>query len=264
MKRIFNSLNTNMFRRAISILVCVTILLSSLSLSVMADEDVPIVNDTLQSIQEENAICDEVIDTKNLPSELPTDDVEQQPSDKLLYDIGETIISDSFTYESPITYGAYTYVWPVSINARINQYFGGSNKHGGVDFNATIGTEIHAIAAGTVVRAEYHSSWGNYTVIDHGGNVYSLYAHQKSGGFRVSVGDWVRQGQVIGLSGNTGNVTGPHLHLEMWRGGYGTSYRVDPQKYLSKVNPWDVNPPITPPTLEVWIGDNVKDTIFTT
>ena len=72
---------------------------------------------------------------------------------------------------------------------------------------------------------------GNATVIDHGWGVYTAYAHQTE--VHVSEGDWVETGQVIGLVGETGRVTGPHLHWEVIVGGV----QVDPMYWLSQAYP---------------------------
>ncbi len=78
---------------------------------------------------------------------------------------------------------------------------------------APAGTPIRAALGGTVVKSTFHSSYGNYTVIDHGGGLTTGYAHQSQR--LVSVGDTVEAGEVIGLVGSTGNSTGAHLHLEV-------------------------------------------------
>ncbi len=165
---------------------------------------------------------------------------EKQNWEDIMY-LQHDILTDAISDEDAVTLFASDgkYIWPVSTSYRITAgwtYPSSGNFHGATDFGVPVGTNVSAIAGGTVRTATYHSSWGNYIVIDHGGNVYSLYAHLKSGGIAVSVGQTVSQGQVIGYSGATGNVTGPHLHLELWMGGYGTSYRVDPQNYLTKTN----------------------------
>ena len=72
---------------------------------------------------------------------------------------------------------------------------------------------MHAGGNGTVIMACYNGGYGNYTCIDHGGGISTCYAHQSA--FQVSVGQQVSQGQVIGLSGNTGFSTGPHMHFEV-------------------------------------------------
>lgn len=85
--------------------------------------------------------------------------------------------------------------------------------HRGIDFGHPQGTPIKAIADGVVIASEYHASWGNYVRIQHSNGYCSLYAHNFSNGVRV--GDQVKQGDIIGLVGNTGNSFGPHLHLEI-------------------------------------------------
>lgn len=98
-------------------------------------------------------------------------------------------------------------------------YEGGprSGHHGGTDIGAPAGTEIHATNHGVVVLAELTLNRGNLVVIDHGGGVFSCYGHQSA--LRVTVGDEVRRGDVVGLVGTTGFSTGPHLHWEVAVGG---------------------------------------------
>jgi murein DD-endopeptidase MepM/ murein hydrolase activator NlpD len=72
---------------------------------------------------------------------------------------------------------------------------------------------------------------GNATVIDHGWGIYTAYDHQSE--VFVNPGEYVEPGQLIGLGGATGRVTGPHLHLEVWVGGV----KVDPIDWLQKSFP---------------------------
>ncbi|EMJ98070.1 M23 family metallopeptidase [Leptospira alstonii] len=83
--------------------------------------------------------------------------------------------------------------------------------HGGVDFKGGVGTPIYAINDGTVILSRPMYYEGNFTIIDHGLEVYSLYMHQSELG--VKVGDKVKKGDPIGKVGSTGMSTGPHLHL---------------------------------------------------
>lgn len=85
--------------------------------------------------------------------------------------------------------------------------------HRGLDFGNPMGTPIKAIADGKVITANMHYSWGNHVVILHSDGKLSLYAHQSQ--MLVKAGDEVKQGQVIGKIGSTGDSTGPHLHLEI-------------------------------------------------
>jgi murein DD-endopeptidase MepM/ murein hydrolase activator NlpD len=89
--------------------------------------------------------------------------------------------------------------------------------HRGVDFSVPTGTEIHAMADARVRFAGTMSGFGNVVWLDHGGSVLSVYAHLSV--IRVRQGDLVRRGEVVGLSGATGDVTAPHLHFEVWRYG---------------------------------------------
>jgi murein DD-endopeptidase MepM/ murein hydrolase activator NlpD len=79
----------------------------------------------------------------------------------------------------------------------------------------------------SVIISQYGSSYGNYVVVSHGTGNTTLYAHLSKRS--VKVGDAVAQGDVLGVTGSTGNSTGPHLHFEITEGGN----RVDPLKYLT-------------------------------
>jgi len=104
-----------------------------------------------------------------------------------------------------------------------------SGYHTGSDFQAASGTSVRSIGPGTVVSAGWSGSYGNEVVIQHSDGMYSQYAHLSSLG--VSAGQTVTGGQQIGLSGSTGNSTGPHLHFEVRTGpSYGSD--VDPIAYL--------------------------------
>lgn len=103
--------------------------------------------------------------------------------------------------------------------------------HTGIDFGGGTGLPITAPAAGQVVFAGFLTVRGNATIIDHGWGVYSGFWHQSE--IQVAVGDIVEQGQVIGLVGGTGRVTGPHLHWELWVNGI----QVDPLDWLNQAYP---------------------------
>lgn len=101
--------------------------------------------------------------------------------------------------------------------------------HNGVDLGAGYGTPIRAAAAGTVHVAWQDSGAGNYTMIDHGDGIWTVYMHQSS--FAVQSG-YVDVGQVIGYVGSTGDSTGSHLHLEVHTGGLWHGV-VDPAPFMS-------------------------------
>jgi murein DD-endopeptidase MepM/ murein hydrolase activator NlpD len=103
--------------------------------------------------------------------------------------------------------------------------------HTGLDLCGGVGTEIFAPASGKVIFAGPLTVRGNATVIDHGWGVFSAYDHQSE--IFVSPGEYVEPGQLIGLGGATGRVTGPHLHWEVWAGGV----QVDPMDWLERSFP---------------------------
>jgi murein DD-endopeptidase MepM/ murein hydrolase activator NlpD len=125
-------------------------------------------------------------------------------------------------------------VWPV--NGQIMSRFGDRSDplsgeggfHAGVDLAANIGTPVHAAADGIVAVAQYANRYGKAILIDHGNGMTTLYAHLSS--FEVIPGEEVRRGQLIGHSGATGRVSGPHLHFEVRQGGN----PVNPARYLSR------------------------------
>lgn len=116
--------------------------------------------------------------------------------------------------------GDGTWVWPTTgrqtspFGYRTHPIYGGRRLHAGVDVSAPTGTPIVAANDGLVIDARCSSGgYGCRIVIDHGGGVASLYAHQSS--FAVDVGTVVAAGDVIGSVGSTGASTGPHLHFEI-------------------------------------------------
>jgi murein DD-endopeptidase MepM/ murein hydrolase activator NlpD len=112
-------------------------------------------------------------------------------------------------------------------------YNGGqfTSYHGGLDYGVCANLNIYAPAAGTVVFAGPLTAMGNATFIDHGQGIYTGYGHQTE--IKVKPGDHVEPGQLIGIIGATGRVTGPHLHFEVWVNGY----KVNPVQWLEKTFP---------------------------
>jgi murein DD-endopeptidase MepM/ murein hydrolase activator NlpD len=98
--------------------------------------------------------------------------------------------------------------------------------HHGVDIALPAGTPVHSVLPGTVRFAGAMAGYGNVIWIDHSRGVMSVYAHLDR--IQVQTGARIDQRQVIGLSGATGDVTGPHLHFEVWKGGR----PVDPVGFL--------------------------------
>ncbi|WP_327379443.1 peptidoglycan DD-metalloendopeptidase family protein [Streptomyces sp. NBC_01212] len=123
--------------------------------------------------------------------------------------------------------------WAKPVNAAYGTRFGvagsmwSSGHHTGLDFPAAVGTAIRAVANGRVASTGSSGPYGIHATVSHGGGLSSLYAHMSR--LMTSVGDSVKQGQKIGEVGATGNVTGPHLHLEARVNGRA----VDPMTYLT-------------------------------
>lgn len=129
-----------------------------------------------------------------------------------------------------LTSGEVLFAWPLAAHTiTAGWYYSDGKPHRAIDLRAAVGTPVYAAEGGTVdwVQAwDGHStrgdqSYGNLVRIRHadykGGILRTLYAHLDS--YRVTNGQTVKEGELIGYSGNTGNTTGPHLHFEVWLSG---------------------------------------------
>lgn len=124
-------------------------------------------------------------------------------------------------------------LWPVE--GRLMSYYGqrsdplngGDAFHSGLDISVPMGTQVRASADGIVMSAGFEGGYGRLIVVDHGGGLRTYYAHLS----RIDVipGMDVRRGQVIGASGASGRVTGPHLHYEVRRNGF----PLNPRLYMT-------------------------------
>lgn len=127
------------------------------------------------------------------------------------------------------------YIWPCNGIRWITSMFGGrqspggigSTNHKGVDIGTPMGTPVLAAKSGTVTWASWNGGYGNCIIISHGNGNSTLYGHLS--GYNVTTDQQVKQGQVIGYSGNTGNSTGPHLHFGIIE----NSSWIDPLNYLT-------------------------------
>ncbi|MBM9518354.1 M23 family metallopeptidase [Desulforhopalus vacuolatus] len=111
--------------------------------------------------------------------------------------------------------------------ARRDPINGRRSFHGGMDFRGCRGEPIHATADGVVLRAFRNGGYGKYIELDHGNGFRTAYGHMSR--IKVHSGQQVKKGDVIGLVGNTGRSTGPHLHYEVKRSGK----PVNPKRFLS-------------------------------
>lgn len=135
-----------------------------------------------------------------------------------------------------LTYDGGMFKWPAPSYTRISSEFGNRTHptlgvvlfHNGLDMAAPGGSKILAAYDGKVVAADYSATMGNYIMIDHGDNLYTVYMHASA--LYVSKGDVVIKGEHIAAVGSTGRSTGNHLHFSVRLNG---SY-VNPWNYFSK------------------------------
>lgn len=129
-------------------------------------------------------------------------------------------------------------VWPCPSSTRITSGYGGRNtgipgastNHKGLDIGCPTGSAVVSVLDGKVIFTGYNAYRGYYIMVDHGGGVVTLYQHCKAGSYKVSVGDKVKAGQTIILSGSSGIGSGPHLHFEVLINGS----NVDPEIWLKQ------------------------------
>ena len=172
-------------------------------------------------------------ETTNLMNEYAADQRELEKLYAAEEAAGKAIVAEinRLMAESDVVPSAEGFIWPVTTSRKISSPQGnrvspgngiGSSNHKGVDIcNVSYSSKIHATKSGKVLIASMpysdpdggSSGYGNYVVIDHGGGMSTLYAHMSI--VKVSVGQYVSQGDVIGVTGNTGASTGPHLHYEV-------------------------------------------------
>lgn len=141
------------------------------------------------------------------------------------------LLKDTYVIEDYGSLGTGRFLWPVPNFYKVSSHFGprGMKHHDGIDIPAPRGTPIVAVDDGVVIYSDDGiRGYGNMIVLAHGEEIFTVYAHNKKN--KVDKGDKVRKGEVIGLVGNTGRSTGPHLHFEIR-----VKNKVrNPAQYLSK------------------------------
>jgi murein DD-endopeptidase MepM/ murein hydrolase activator NlpD len=116
-------------------------------------------------------------------------------------------------------------LWPVPSSGRITSYYGyrihpifkSKKLHTGIDIGVPTGSSIVAASEGRVIHSDWLGSYGKAVLLDHGGGIVTLYAHNST--LTVKKGQWVERGNTIAKAGSTGNSTGPHLHFEVRKNG---------------------------------------------
>ena len=139
---------------------------------------------------------------------------------------------------------------------RITQRFN-PPTHYGIDYSCVVGTPIYAACDGVAYPGDQGANgFGRYVRIEDGDGLYVYTAHMST--FAVSDFDEVQAGDLIGLSGNTGNSTGPHLHFEVRRGSRLQASAIDPEPYLV----WPATPVPEVPDVSEWIGAAMQEFII--
>ncbi|MCI8387236.1 MAG: peptidoglycan DD-metalloendopeptidase family protein [Clostridiales bacterium] len=158
---------------------------------------------------------------------------DEKEKEKLLDDIEKRL--KELEAQNNAKYVGGELMWPVSTKYtrvssecewRTSPITGKKEFHNGLDIPADFGADVYAANSGTVITATYHWSYGNYVMIDHGGGIVTLYAHNSK--LLVKVGDKVTRGQVIAKVGSTGSSTGNHCHFSVYEKGN----IVNPRKYF--------------------------------
>ncbi len=180
---------------------------------------------------EANAIMEKLgAETSEYMEKIETNKEElQQVQNEINAAINSSGSSGGGSYSGSTGSGSGVLCYPTdgrTISAGFPNYASGG-YHGGVDFPVPTGSNVYAAGDGKVILVKYlNYSYGYHVVIDHGDGLSTLYAHNSS--INVNVGDYVTQGQIIALSGSTGNSTGPHCHFEVRVNGS----QVNPLSYL--------------------------------
>lgn len=169
--------------------------------------------------------------------------------DNFWWPIGGTEITTENGIDFAIGDPSTTYVTSPFTNART--FDGGKTyeAHHGMDISwsgthyviASSRGKVYGVHTGCDNNGSLSSScnggYGNYIVIEHANNIYTIYAHLQPNSITLNTGDEVKQGQVIGIMGNSGRSTGQHLHFQVEVGARSSDNAVDPLNYVSATNP---------------------------
>lgn len=179
------------------------------------------------------SVEEEIVDKERAIREYEAEIAEQNAT---ITELERIVAEEKKQLESMRVYDGGAFCWPCPSYTRISSDYGYrvhptlkiEKFHNGVDMAAPAGTNILAAYDGEVVAASYTAAMGNYVMIDHGDNLYTVYMHASK--LLVSKGQEVKRGDVIALVGTTGRSTGNHLHFSVRKNG---EY-VSPWNYISK------------------------------
>ncbi len=208
----------------------------------MKKSDLEVKEKELKAIQAEQRLAKEQLDSQkeDKQSVLSTVASERKAYEQALAELErtsaqiETMIRQIQAASGETVLGTGVFTWPTPGHTSITSPYGMRHHpilqqwriHTGTDIGAPMSASIVAADSGTVIFVGWMNANGNTTIIDHGGGISTVYAHQSQ--FLVQKGDAVIKGQEIGKVGSTGWSTGPHLHFEVRVNGVHT----DPMAYI--------------------------------
>ncbi len=175
--------------------------------------------DRNQEAQKQNSLQASRSEVTVKKSEVASNNKALQEQINSLYAEANRLTQEIKSLQGGADYSGGIMSWPVTgritspFGYRIHPILKTKNYHTGLDIAAPSGTIVVAANTGTVIKAGWNNSYGNLLMIDHGGGIVTLYAHNSS--LSVKVGDVVSKGQQVSKVGSTGMSTGPHLHFEV-------------------------------------------------
>lgn len=191
-----------------------------------------------EELQKEVEVCDTLISDKMTSIEKEKEILEKLESDKEAFAKKLDAYIEELEKKNGVTQvvAEGKFIWPLPVTSkrvtspfgwRSDPFTGEKSYHSGIDIADKKGTPIYASNNGTVLIATSDGSYGKYILIDHGGGIYTCYAHCSK--LLVSAGDYVSKGDQIAEMGSTGRSTGTHLHFEVREG----KNRVNPFNYVT-------------------------------
>ena len=200
------------------------------------EADVSAIEDAIKAVQDENDTLAKSI-RENLEIACST---KIEGASGIIYapgvDGGKLYISSKNGYVFPIEAGVYAPVTS-SVGFRTPPKAGATSNHQGTDIGVSTGTKVHSLCDGEIVAAGFYGGYGNRVEVKQSDGSTVIYAHLSKSDY-YNVGDKVQAGDTIALSGNTGNSTGPHLHLEIHDK---DGYLVDSEKLFNNNGKWPGN-----------------------
>lgn len=202
------------------ILMMVIIIFSQLAMEIYAYSFIAAQN--MNNIEAERKIALQQKEAQSIENDKQQNDVLEDKENNLTNIVsGEQAVNiTDISFIMPVKSGITTSVFGDTVSR--------SATHLGHDWAVNVGTKVRASADGVVIAAYYSESYGYNVLLYHGDGMETRYAHLSK--LKVEKGQAVSQNQIVGLSGNTGDSTGPHLHFEVIK--YGT--HINPLEIIGK------------------------------